>query len=172
MSIDFAVDVADHKIELTDLRDETEVALRELLHLSFTPKLTIESGIGEFEDVTDFELPDQGRATLSYLHLPHVDLPPEDEDVFAGIRRIASINGSGWRTEASIALALALGIALARRVGKSLIDDALLFSSEISIAPDRLLAQVRLKSVHCDLEAAARELLSEFRARWRARSTV
>src|SRR5262245_49151918 len=160
MSIDFAVAVGQKKVKLTDLRHETEVVLRELLNLSFTPTLTIVSGIGEFEDVTTFELSDQGRATLMYLDFPRVDLPPADQAVFAGIERVASITGSGWRTDASVALALALGIALARRIGKPLIDDALHFSTEISVAPDILLAQVRLKCRHCDLKSAARELLS------------
>jgi hypothetical protein len=85
MSLEFAVDVADQKIELTDLRDETEVALRELLNLSFTPTLTIKRGIGRSDNITTFELPDQGGATLMYQDLPYVDLPPEDQDVFASI---------------------------------------------------------------------------------------
>jgi hypothetical protein len=60
-----------------------------------------------------------------YSDLPHVDLPPEDQDVFAGIERVASIKGSGWGTNVSVALALAISIALARRMDKPLINDAL-----------------------------------------------
>jgi hypothetical protein len=70
-----------------------------------------------------------------------VDLPPEDQDVFAGIERVASIKGSGWGTNASVALALAISIALARRMDKPLINDALRFASEMCVAPDILLAR-------------------------------
>lgn len=159
MSIEFTVVGVDQNIQSTDLRHETEVVLRELLNLGFTPTLTTE-WIGDFEvtagqaQITTFELPDQGQATLTYLDLPHEDLS------VAGTERTAMINGSGWRTDASVALALALGIALARRLGKPLNDDALLFSAELCVAPDILLAEVRLKSRHSDLKTAARELLS------------
>ncbi len=67
--------------------------------------------------------------------------PPEDQDVFAGIERVASINGSGWRTNASVALALAICIALARRMDKLLINDVLRFGSEMCVAPDILLTR-------------------------------
>jgi hypothetical protein len=68
--------------------------------------------------------------------------PPEDQDVFAGSERVASINGSGWRSNASVALALAICIALvARRMDKPLINDALRFASEMCVAPDILLAR-------------------------------
>jgi hypothetical protein len=150
MSIEFKV-AADQKIKLTDLRHETEVVLRELLNLTFTPTLTIEGGrngqwlIGESGDSVTFEVPDQGEAALMYMDLPH-----NDESV-VGTERAAVIDASGWRTETSVALALALAIALARRVGKSLIDDALLFSAEACVAPDILLAQVRLTGQHPDL---------------------
>jgi hypothetical protein len=146
-------------VDPDDLRAEAEAVLQELLDLRSGPRIEIRrtAGGGERVEIAGqawaIEVPGTAEATLLVLDLPHDESAPERTEPTAVVSR------GELRTAPSAALAIAVAIALARRAGAPVLDDALLLSGTVESEPSSLLAAVRLEEPQGDLAGAARRLV-------------
>jgi hypothetical protein len=161
MAIEFDL-MPSGKVEITNLRQETQHIIQELLNLSFQPDIRIKEWdsdhtliVGETYDNFTFELDGLGEASLAFFYVP-IDEASPNQKVLAAV-----VSAGGYRSEVSTILALAVAIALGRKTGSQITDDALLFSDESQVNPNELLHTIQLREEQHDLQNASHKLLKK-----------
>ncbi len=147
MSIELSLTTAE-RISFEGISVDVAGALRTLLHLAADPHVTMRRASGDGWVVS--------VAEAAVVHVTAVTIPPHPG---VGTERVVAteVDAGLLRTPGSKVLAVAVAIALARRAGTAVVDDARWVTDTVENDPRILLERVRLASPQHDFEAGARE---------------
>jgi hypothetical protein len=149
-------------LAISTLIAETSSALQEILRLSFTPIIVAEEYVNQkriplrSEEVRS----DSGMLFLEILNEPevvsivtfeveHPLLSDEEQGAFIGI------SANTWRTPLEDALAAAVAVAFARKLGTVIEDNACVYSPVLSQSAESFIDAVKVKEPFDDYRVAA-----------------